>query len=355
MGNLIRLGAPGTTTSIKNPTLNDTLQVMCQKALEGRKTLRPFAEKITRELEPGDYNSEVLAIYGWVRRNIRYARDIIDVEYVKAPARLIETGQGDCDDIACLLASLLMAMGNECRFLVVGFEDRQPQHVFCQVAVPLPRSGPASLDGSTPKGAKGWVTVDPVADENTPQMHSRIQMARPFGITGPAGSVGGIHGVLHGAYGPGGVGGGHIGRGDAAGGTTFSIYNPTARCYDYYVGAGTSAHYGSRGTKYRAPIMGPQGSAQLGIVGFQPEALALPLPAGAQKVGRGAEARGIIAVRARRNVPLTSSASSSVNGLGGLGDADVTEVAVQPVGFGRVVAAACIASIVGVFVQKALR
>jgi len=167
-------------TLIKNPTLDDTLRVMRVKANEAKKTLRPLAEKICAGLEPGDYNSEIYALYCWVRQNIRYARDIHNVEYVKAPARLLESKQGDCDDIACLLAALCMAMGNECRFLVVGFEDKNPSHVFCQVAVRAQAPGRTSVDGNVPGGAPKWITVDPVADENTAQMHDRIGFVRAF-------------------------------------------------------------------------------------------------------------------------------------------------------------------------------
>jgi len=171
------------TTLYKNPTLDDTLRVMRVKANEAKKTLRPLAEKICAGLEPGDYNSEILAIYAWVRQNMRYARDIHDVEYVKAPLRMLETKQGDCDDVACLLASLCMAMGNEVRFLVVGFEDKNPSHVFCQVAVRAQAPGQrTSVDGNTGGAPKQWVTVDPVADENTAQMHSRIQFIRPYPV-----------------------------------------------------------------------------------------------------------------------------------------------------------------------------
>lgn len=171
------------TTLIKNPTLKDTLDVMRVKANEAKKTLRPLAERICAGLEPGDYNSEILAIYAFVRQHIRYARDIHNVEYVKAPMRLLETGQGDCDDIACLLASLCMSMGNECRFLVVGFENKIPSHVFCQVAVRGAGTGGGSVDGNA-SGGKQWVTLDPVADEQTPVMHSRVQTAMVFGLGG---------------------------------------------------------------------------------------------------------------------------------------------------------------------------
>ncbi len=162
-------------TLIKNPSLDDTLRVMKAKANEAKKALRPLAEQICAKIESGSYNDEISAIYGWVRQNIKYRKDIHNVEYVRAPKRMIESGQGDCDDMACLLAALCMALGHECRFLVVGFEDKSPSHVFCQVAI----RGFVG-EGGASRGAKDWVTLDPVADENTAQMHSRVQFVKAY-------------------------------------------------------------------------------------------------------------------------------------------------------------------------------
>jgi len=170
------MGRPSTTL-VKNPTLDVVVGVMRSKAIEARKSLRPLAEKIVAGIESGSYNDEISAIYRWVGQNIKYRQDIKDVEYVRAPMRLLESGQGDCDDVACLLASLCMALGHECRFIVVGFEDANPSHVFCQVAI-----RGASTDGGGSRGVKDWVTLDPVADENTAQMHSRVRFAKTYRI-----------------------------------------------------------------------------------------------------------------------------------------------------------------------------
>lgn len=77
------------TTLIKNPSLDTTLEVMRTKANEAKKTLRPFVESIVKHVESGSYNDEISAIYGWVRVNIAYRKDPHDVEYVRAPARLV--------------------------------------------------------------------------------------------------------------------------------------------------------------------------------------------------------------------------------------------------------------------------
>jgi transglutaminase-like putative cysteine protease len=161
----------------KNPSLDDTLIAMRAKAVEARKTLRPLAEQICAKIESGSYNDEINALYCWVCQNVKYRQDIHNVEYLRAPQRLIESGQGDCDDMACLLASLCMALGHECRFVVVGFEPNVPSHVICQVAI----RGRAQQGGGG-AGEKLWVTLDPVADENTAQMHGRVKYAKVFTI-----------------------------------------------------------------------------------------------------------------------------------------------------------------------------
>lgn len=150
----------------------------------------------------------------------------------------------------------------------------------------------------------------------------------------------------------------------------FSVYDYASRAYDYYEAPGTSATYGLRGTKYRPLIQKPQGplsgvgDTSIGPIGFAPEALALPLPRNAQRVGRGQEPRGVIAV----NLPHPEYPAryeehgGTISGLAGFGDvpvpepasAPVADVKVEPVSFGHVVVAACVASVVGVIVQRLL-
>jgi len=150
--------------SVKNPSIPDTINYMVKFAKNGAKNLdiRRLTEKICAEIEPGDYASEALACYYWVFKNIRYMRDIDNVEFLKTPERLIITRSGDCDDIATLLAAMLISCGNVCRFAIVDFSSagRGPRpmysHVFCQV-----------LNQKT----KQWITVDPVAGKKTKQMH----------------------------------------------------------------------------------------------------------------------------------------------------------------------------------------
>lgn len=124
----------------------------------GAMEIRRLVESICAGLQPGDYAGEILACYYWVCQNIRYMRDPHQVELVKEPIVTLRTRAADCDEIATLLAAMLMGCGNECRFVLISFTpDKQPSHVFTTVKIP--------------KG--GWLTLDPVANCVTDEMWGR--------------------------------------------------------------------------------------------------------------------------------------------------------------------------------------
>lgn len=119
--------------------------------------VRQQAEDIVKNLAQGDYASEALALYYWTCQHIRYIRDIDNVEFLKEPRQVLETGTGDCDDIATLLAAMLMSIGNRCRFVLAGFKaGGPPSHVYVEVYTP-----------------GGWVALDPVANRETGDMLTR--------------------------------------------------------------------------------------------------------------------------------------------------------------------------------------
>ena len=148
------------TRSISNPTLRDVTSAMVSFAHKGKKDLevRRLCEQICSELAQGDYAGECLAIYHWVCQNIRYMRDIHDVEFVKEPGQLLKTRAGDCDDMATLLAAMLMAMGNRCDFVLARFNGSPiPSHVYVRVLSP-----------------KGPIVLDPVANRDTGRMLKQL-------------------------------------------------------------------------------------------------------------------------------------------------------------------------------------
>jgi len=148
------------TKTIDRPLLAQVVQGMIKFAHQGKQDLevRQLTTQICAGVEKGDYASEILAIYNWVFANIRYIRDIHDVEFVQWPIRTIEAGAGDCDDMATLLAAMLMSVGNRCEFVLVSFDGIYPSHVYAQAV--------------TPKGA---VIVDPVASTQTGPMLNNVK------------------------------------------------------------------------------------------------------------------------------------------------------------------------------------
>jgi transglutaminase-like putative cysteine protease len=130
-------------------------------------SIRRLVEQICAPLAQGDYAGECLALYYWVCQNIRYMRDPLEVEFVKEPERVLETRAGDCDDMATLLAAMVMACGNRCRFVLVGFQKgKGPSHVYLEVI--------------SPRGE--IVVLDPVANRNTANMLKKVQVRQEYPV-----------------------------------------------------------------------------------------------------------------------------------------------------------------------------
>lgn len=150
---------------IARPSLGQTVGYMKKYAVLGSNdmNIRRLVERICAEIQPGDYASEVLACYYWVCQNIRYMRDIYNTELLKWPIRVVESKSGDCDDIATLLAAMMMACGNRCSFVLAAFNPPpappMPSHVFTVVHTP----------------GNGQITLDPVANRATERMWGRIR------------------------------------------------------------------------------------------------------------------------------------------------------------------------------------
>lgn len=153
-----------------------TIQVMRRAALDSQShiAVRKLAEKVCERLDSKDYTSEYLALYNMILQKCRYMRDPRTVELVKAPyvvsEEILAGGRPslDCDDMSCLLAALIIAVGGSARFVTVAFANmfhegrRQYSHVLAQALEP--RTGT-------------WIILDPVAAEKTPEMVSRIKAA----------------------------------------------------------------------------------------------------------------------------------------------------------------------------------
>lgn len=140
----------------------DTIKAMKELSLEGQVSpaIRNHAENVIREVQPKDYLSELAAVYYDTSKNIRYTRDPAEAEYIQHPELILSNKNGDCDDIALyintILRSLTSSIGNETSFTVVSFDNTDNwSHVFLTV-----------IDERS--GAR--VVLDPVAGHKTSDM-----------------------------------------------------------------------------------------------------------------------------------------------------------------------------------------
>ncbi len=129
---------------------------MVRLARDGKKDpgVRAVACEITSSLRGKDYAAEVYALFNWTKRNIRYVRDVRDVETLQTPRRTLEQRSGDCDDQAILLSALLESIGHRTRFAALGFKEAPPfEHVVAQT-----KMGPhwVTLDTTVEYSTVGW-------------------------------------------------------------------------------------------------------------------------------------------------------------------------------------------------------
>jgi Transglutaminase-like superfamily len=108
---------------------------------------------------PKDRLGEIRSLFEWVRRNIRYTRDIFRVELLHTARRMLELRAGDCDDMTILLGAMLMATGHPVRLALVGFRKHKP-HCYSHIYLE------ANLGGN-------WIALD-------------ATMERPLGWAPPA-------------------------------------------------------------------------------------------------------------------------------------------------------------------------
>lgn len=119
--------------------IQDTLQRMrgiVHKSVRDPRLIA-LARQLTAVLKARDYAGEIKVLFEWVRDNIRYARDVEGVETLIEPYDLVfnlELGrQGDCDDFAMLLATLLKIMGHRARFKAGTVNGARQGHVWVEV------------------------------------------------------------------------------------------------------------------------------------------------------------------------------------------------------------------------------
>lgn len=119
------------------------MRQMVQKAKTDPE-VRNLAIDLTARLPDRAWVSEIKALHAFVRDQIRFVRDVLEVETLQTPQQTLAIGAGDCDDKSTLLAALLASIGHRARFVAIGRAPRSFEHVYIE-----------ALAG------KGWMPLDP--------------------------------------------------------------------------------------------------------------------------------------------------------------------------------------------------
>lgn len=143
-------GTTGTLTTAKM-----IAQLVCEGAkdfLVRQKTINVFRRY---RIPAKDRFGEVCAVFDWVRRNIRYTRDILGTELLHTARRMLELRAGDCDDMTILLGAMLRATGHPIRLVLVGFRPSRP-HIYTHIYPEVNVSGKWIPIDATVKQPMGW-------------------------------------------------------------------------------------------------------------------------------------------------------------------------------------------------------
>lgn len=114
--------------------------------------IRSLSVQLTQNVRAKDWRGEVAAIQSWVQNNIRYVKDITDIETLHTPEAMLAIRAGDCDDQATLTAAMLEAIGHPTGFVAIGFSPGEYDHVYA-----ITRLGEAWLSVETTETVGiGW-------------------------------------------------------------------------------------------------------------------------------------------------------------------------------------------------------
>lgn len=180
----IPAGEPGTDATLR------TIGRLVKAALRDPR-IRHLALDILRQRNADSIQplSSIRAIYNWIKANIRYVLDPINVETVQAPEVTLELGAGDCDDHAALLAALCMSVGIPVRFVVLGSSPSTFEHIYPE-AQANGKWVPADTASALPFGIVPRMPVKKVyAYTGEPSMLHRYQGLSTYSVAWQSGDL----------------------------------------------------------------------------------------------------------------------------------------------------------------------
>ena len=130
--------------------ITQTLTAMRQLVNQGRvdPQIRQAATSAVFLTPEKDEFSEIEAIFNFVRDNIRYVKDVHQVETLSTAAKTLQGKIGDCDDQTVLLAAMLEAVGYATRFVIAAYRTSAFEHVYLQAL-----------------GHGQWISLDPTENQ----------------------------------------------------------------------------------------------------------------------------------------------------------------------------------------------
>jgi transglutaminase-like putative cysteine protease len=146
----VRRGTDGTLTTAK---------IIAQRIRAGAKDfyVRQKAIEVFRtyRVPPKNRMGEACALFDFVKRNVRYTRDIFRVELLHSARRMLELRAGDCDDMTILLGAMLLSTGHPVRLVLAGFRKNRP-HVYSHIYPEVNVSGRWIAIDATMNKPMGW-------------------------------------------------------------------------------------------------------------------------------------------------------------------------------------------------------
>ena len=122
------------------PGTEETVREMVRLIEEGSRDpdINALAVWIVRQagVPQFDFEGERRALYAWMKRSIRFFKDIDGKETLRGARRTVEQGGGDCDCQTILICALLKTIGHRTRIVTIGSHAQAPDlfsHVFAEV------------------------------------------------------------------------------------------------------------------------------------------------------------------------------------------------------------------------------
>lgn len=135
-------GQPMKMKEVWAPSISNRIGEIKKLILKGKKdaTIRKTIADVVRNIPERDYDREISTVFFFVKNNIRFTKDVEDMDTYQHPVRTLELGMGDCDDFVILLGSLLSSIGHKIRIKVVQTEGEEDfNHVYLLVGLPSDR------------------------------------------------------------------------------------------------------------------------------------------------------------------------------------------------------------------------